>query len=218
VNLSQKNLPYLELYRAENFLDRSKLNWADLQRRESQLLTDELVKQGILKESQFIFYSEGGAMGEGGNIMTVQKDGEVYKGNYAYGRLSISLIIEAFPWIGSKKFDEIVDSGISKEGKVHYYYLGCGNHLFVKDDIDEAFHVAIEKRKDCELVENAPWYDIACIVCPDKHRQEMLQMVRIFCEDTGMKYPEGYPDTITDQELYEWIEGWSDFDPLPELK
>jgi hypothetical protein len=144
INMSQKNLPYLEQYKAEKFLDEVELNW-NLHKREPQPLTNEMVKDGILKEAQFIQYSEDGAMGSDGEIMTVQKNGEVYVGNYANGELSIKQIMEAFPWIGSKKFDEIVKNGISNDGKVHYYYLECGNHLFVRDTVDGVFQEVMKK-------------------------------------------------------------------------
>jgi hypothetical protein len=150
--------------------------------------------------------------------MIVQNNGDVYEGNYAYGGLSINQIIEAFPYIGSKKFDEIVGKGISKDGKVHYYYLECGNHLFVRDSVHRAFLEVVKKRKGSDTVDAFSWYEMACIVCPDKNRKEMLRMVRTYCNEIEINYPDGYPDTITDRELKEWTDSWDDFDPFPELK
>jgi hypothetical protein len=165
MKVPKKNILQFEQYKAEN-----SVNWADLQVREPQPLTNEMVKGGILKNAQFIFYSEGGAMGNAGDIMTVQKNGDVYKGNYVYGGLEINQIIEAFPYIGSKKFDEIVSKGVSKDGKVHYYYLECGNHLFVRDTVHNAFLEVMKKCKGSNNANAFSWYDMACIVCPDKNR------------------------------------------------
>jgi uncharacterized protein (TIGR02452 family) len=165
MKVPKKNILQFEQYKAEN-----SVNWADLQVREPQPLTNEMVKDGILKNAQFIFYSEGGAMGNAGDIMTVQKNGDVYKGNYVYGGLEINQIIEAFPYIGSKKFDEIVSKGVSKDGKVHYYYLECGNHLFVRDTVHNAFLEVMKKCKGSNNANAFSWYDMACIVCSDKNR------------------------------------------------
>jgi hypothetical protein len=211
LKISYGSFFYVDKYIAENSVDVSKLLWEDLHKREQQPLSDDMVQSGILKEAQFIFYSEGGAMGNGGDIATVQKNGDVYQGNYIYGGLSIELIIKAFPYIGAKKFDEIVDSGISKDGKVHYYYLEGGNHLFVRDTVDAAFHEVMCTRNGSDDIYNGYWYDIACIVCPDKYRNEMLRRAKRFCDDIGMRYPDGYPGTITDRELDEWIHQWDDF-------
>jgi hypothetical protein len=127
-----------------------------------------MVIDGILKKSQFIYYSEGGATGCGGEIVIVQENGDVYEGNYEHGELSINKIIEAFPYIGSKKFDEIVKNGISNDGKIRYYYLECGNHLFVRDTVYKDFQELMKKHNNCDIVNYASWYDMVNIVCPNK--------------------------------------------------
>jgi hypothetical protein len=111
---------YVDKYKEENSVDVSKLLWEDLHKREPQPLSDDMVLSGILKEAQFIFYSEGGAMRNGGDIAT-----------------------------------------------------------------DVAFHEVMCTRNGSDNIYDGYWYDIACIVCPDKYRNEMLRRAKRFCDDIG---------------------------------
>jgi hypothetical protein len=53
---------------------------------------------------------------------------------------------------------------------VHYYYLECGNHLFVRDTVHNAFLEVMKKSKSSNNANAFSWYDMACIVCSDKNR------------------------------------------------
>jgi hypothetical protein len=122
---------------------------------------------GAISKAQFIFFAEGGAMGQA--------------------------------------------------GKIHYYYLECGNHLFVRDAVHETFRDMTRECKYCEDY-GAAWFNAACGICPDKNRKDMLNEVEMYCKELKMKPPKGYPYAITDDELAQWVEVWSEYDPVPELK
>jgi hypothetical protein len=185
--------------------------------RTENLLTNEMLKSGAISKAQFIFFAEGGAMGQAGKILLVQKNGELYAGNYVYGDLSVDLIIKKFPYLSADKFDKLMEHGVSDDGKIHYYYLECGNHLFVRDAVHETFRDMTRECKYCEDY-GAAWFNAACGICPDKNRKDMLNEVEMYCKELKMKPPKGYPYAITDDELAQWVEVWSEYDPVPELK
>lgn len=49
-------------------------------------------------------------------------------------------------------------------------------------------------------------------------RQKLLDEVEYYCSNLGINYPDGYPNKVSNEELQSFIESWSEFDPLPELK
>lgn len=184
--------------------------------REIKLLTNEMIKSGALEEAQFVFYTSDEAMGEGGVMRIVQKDGEVYSGNYIYGGLDMNLIIKRFPYVGADGFDDVFNTGKSEDGEIYYYYLECGNHLFVRKDVNDAFSEAV---KDCHYCDEVvgKWFDKACIICPDQHRKEMIKEVKWYCKELEMSLPDRFPNEMTDDQLSEWIAVWDEFDPCSDL-
>lgn len=49
-------------------------------------------------------------------------------------------------------------------------------------------------------------------------RQKLLDEVDFYCRELGISYPDGYPNNVSNDELQDFIDSWSEYDPVPELK
>lgn len=56
------------------------------------------------------------------------------------------------------------------------------------------------------------------ILTHEDKRRALLDEVEFYCKELNMEYPKGYPDEISMKDLQDFVECWSEYDPLPELK
>lgn len=56
------------------------------------------------------------------------------------------------------------------------------------------------------------------VITHEDKRKTLLDEVAFYCKELNMEYPKGYPDEISVEALQDFVECWSEFDPLPELK
>ena len=178
------------------------------------LLTDELVKNGIFDMAQFIWFSEPAAMGCGGEIIIVTDEGKIVEGNYNSSELSIKLITEEFPYLSQKGLDELIERSSSKDGEIKYFYMECGNHLLIRENVYEFF---IDLNDGIQDFVKGHWLEMAKRICPNKERREKLAEILFYCENVPLKIPDIYPFG-TDQEINDFLDCWSEYDPFLELK
>lgn len=48
-------------------------------------------------------------------------------------------------------------------------------------------------------------------------RKSMMEEIKWYCDQLGMKLPDGYPDEMSDEDMREWLMCWHEFDPLPDV-
>lgn len=107
-------------------------------------LRNEDITKELFDRAQFVFWAEGGAMGEGGAVKIVTDDGKSYYCNCVYGDYETGyvadarLVSKACPMIEADEFPE---------GWV-YHYLGFGNHLLYRAEYDAEY---------CRLLEESDW-------------------------------------------------------------
>lgn len=56
------------------------------------------------------------------------------------------------------------------------------------------------------------------VTTQESKRRSLLDEVAFYCETLHMAYPKGYPDNMSMEELQDFVDCWSEYDPLPELK
>ncbi len=183
-----------------------------MREREIIALTNKMVKDGIFEKAQFVWYAEPAAMGRAGEIIIVSDEGMLISGNYVTGKLNIDKVIEEFQYIGQDAFEELFANGVSDDGEIHYFYMESGNHLFMRDNVYEFF---VEMNGTDRYVE-IDWLDAATRICPDAIRRDKLNEVKFYCDNLDMQLPECYPFG-KEEELDDFIECWSEYDPCPDL-
>lgn len=90
-------------------------------------------------------FAYGGAMGEGGAIYIVDREGHIYHTNYCYGKdcIDISHIKDVIPVYKDMQFG-IFGSRSNNEGW-DSVYLGFGNHLFFAHEYKEELDKKVEE-------------------------------------------------------------------------
>ena len=84
-------------------------------------------------------YAYEGAMGEGGGICIIDREGELYHANYYYGNdyLEPEHVKEVIPAIEEIEF-YLFGCKVKNENW-EFVYLGFGNNLFIASDLAEGF-------------------------------------------------------------------------------
>jgi hypothetical protein len=90
-------------------------------------------------------FASPGAMGDSGAIIVVTKDGCVYRANPFFEDVSEEEVFQVCPPLKNCQFG-MFGGGNIPEGW-QSYYLGCGNHLVIRDDISAQFSAIIEREE-----------------------------------------------------------------------
>ena len=112
-----------------------------------------------------------GAMGDGGAIIVVTTDGNIYYANPCKGDISEEEALEICPPMKECRFG-MFGGGDIPEGW-RSFYLGCGNHLVINDNIAAQFHELVER----EVNQNGghlynKWLDIVSEIIKAEHRKK----------------------------------------------
>ena len=119
-------------------------------------LKNEAITRELFDRAQFIFFAEGGAMGEGGAVEIVIDDGTAYHCNYVYGDADIDKLLEACPVINMP--GELPKGWLPR-------YLGFGNHLFVRTEHYIKYLELLGDKVNRRAGEFQNWHDVAVRLC-----------------------------------------------------
>lgn len=127
--------------------------------KETIYLSNKDLNESIFKDVMFCSFAEGGAMGEPGRVLLINKDGQTYHFNYVYDDIDMEKVEKLFPVLGESEFGMFIHDPVVPRGW-NYLNLGMGNYLFVNDEVYSKFMELLDGEDDPPTVYSI-WIDIA---------------------------------------------------------
>ena len=90
-------------------------------------------------------FASPGAMGDSGAIIVVTGEGHAYRTNPFFEDISMEEAFQVCPPLKDCQFGVFGGGKIPEGWQSHY--LGCGNHLVIRDDISAQFSTVIEREE-----------------------------------------------------------------------